>query len=108
MKISASAIRRTALLTPFLFLFAHLAHAQSSLWLEAECAQAGSLWNRTSDSSASNGQYLVIQPGNNSTANAPSNTAGYITFPLSVGQAGTYRLFARMQGPTANDDSFWV
>ena len=62
----------------------------------------------TNDASASNSQYVIIQPGNNSTANAPTNTAGHINFPFSVGTSGTYRLFARMLGPTANDDSFWV
>jgi (4-O-methyl)-D-glucuronate---lignin esterase len=93
----------------FMALFAAAAQAQStSMWLEAECAQVGSLWNKTTDSSASNSQYVVIQPGNNSTANAPTNTAGYINFALNAGASGTYRLFARMLGPTANDDSFWV
>lgn len=89
-------------------LFGVAAHAQTAVWQEAECAQAGSLWNRVNDSAASNSQYLTIQPGNNSTANAPTNTAGHINFPFSVGSAGTYRLFARMQGPSPDDDSFWV
>src|SRR6185436_13521890 len=85
-----------------------LAQAQStSIWLEAECAGVGALWNKTSDATASNSQYVTIQPGNNSTASAPTNTTGYVTFPLSVTQSGTYRLFARVLGPTANDDSFW-
>ena len=88
--------------------FFGVAHAQTSVWQEAECAQVGSLWNRVTDAAASNSQYVTIQAGNNSTANAPTNTAGHITFPFTVGTAGTYRLFARMQGPTANDDSFWV
>ena len=78
-----------------------VAHAQTAVWQEAECAQVGSLWNRANDSAASNSQYVTIQPGNNSTANAPANTAGHINFPFSVGTAGTYRLFARMQGATA-------
>lgn len=91
-----------------LSLFAATANAQTSIWLEAECAQAGSLWNRTTDTTASNSQYLVIQPGNNSTASAPTNTAGHINFPFTAGQAGTYRLFPRVLGPNANDDSFWI
>src|SRR5690348_11046135 len=88
--------------------FFGVAHAQTSVWQEAECAQVGSSWNRVTDAAASNSQYVTIQAGNNSTANAPTNTAGHITFPFTVGTAGTYRLFARMQGATANDDSFWV
>jgi hypothetical protein len=88
--------------------FGAAAQAQTSVWQEAECAQVGSLWNRSSDPTASNSQYVTVQPGNNSTANAPADTAGHINFPFSVGTAGTYRLFARTQGATANDDSFWV
>src|SRR6185503_1479726 len=88
--------------------FGAVAQAQTAVWQEAECAQAGSLWNRVSDSAASNSQYVTIQAGQNSTANAPTNTAGFIDFPFTVGGSGTYRLFARMLGPTANDDSFWV
>ena len=92
-----------------LTLFCAAAHAQTAtVWLEAECASVGSLWNRSNDSNASNSQYVVIQPGNNSTASAPTNTAGHITFPINVTQAGTYTLFARVLGQTANDDSYWV
>lgn len=90
-----------------LTLFAAVAHGQS-IWLEAECGSVGSSWNRVNDANASNAQYVVIQPGNNSTASAPTNTAGHITFPISVAQSGTYTLFARVLGQTANDDSYWV
>jgi hypothetical protein len=92
-----------------LLLFTAVAHAQStSIWQEAECASVGSLWNKPSDANASNGQYVIVQPGNNSTASAPTNPAGFVTFQVSVSQAGTYFLFARVLGPTPNDDSFWV
>ena len=84
-----------------LTLFTTVTHGQS-LWLEAECASVGSLWNRSNDGGASNSQYVVIQPGNNSTASAPTNTAGHITFPINVTQSGTYTLFARVLGATAN------
>jgi hypothetical protein len=105
-----SICRGTLLPTAIVFaLEAAVAQAQSAaIWLEGECGSAGSSWNKPSDASASNSQYVTIQPGNNSTATAPTNTAGHITFPLNVGQAGTYRLFARVLGPTADDDSFWV
>jgi len=100
--------QRAILAALVLLIFSSVANAQTSIWQEAECAQVGSLWNRTTDTGASNSQYVIIQPGNNSTASAPTNTAGYIDFPFTAGAAGTYRLFARMLGPTANDDSFWV
>src|SRR5215470_8888348 len=92
-----------------LTLFAAVANAQStSIWLEAECASVGSLWNKPADANASNSTYVVIQPGNNSTSSAPTDSAGYINFPFSVSQSGTYRVFARVLCPTANDDSWWV
>jgi hypothetical protein len=105
-----SASQRTIFLSlAFLALFTATAHAQStSVWLEAECGTVGSMWNKTTDAAASNSQYVTIQPGNNSTTTAPTSAAGQIAFPLSVSQAGTYRVFARVLGPTANDDSFWV
>jgi hypothetical protein len=90
-----------------LCIFTGAAQAQS-VWLEAECGQVGSLWNRPADSAASNSQFVTIQSGNNSTAAAPTNTAGHINYPINVTTAGTYRLFARVLGPTADDDSFWV
>jgi hypothetical protein len=86
-----------------------VAQGQSaSIWLEAECASAGSSWNSQTDANASNTQYLTVQPGNNSTASAPIDPAGHVSFPLSISQAGTYFLFARVLGQTADDDSFWV
>jgi hypothetical protein len=99
---------KTLLSALALALFSAASHAQSAFWFEAECAQVGSLWNRTNDSNASNSQHVTIQPGTESTAGAPASTAGHVVFPVNVSTAGTYRLFARMSGPTANDDSFWV
>jgi hypothetical protein len=92
-----------------LTLLAAVANAQStSIWLEAECASVGSLWNKPADANASNSSYVVIQPGNNSASSAPTNSAGYIDFTFSVSQSGTYRVFARVLTPTADDDSWWV
>src|SRR5262245_20971728 len=107
MSTSVSFFQRRILPALVLVLFTAAAQAQS-IWLEAECGSVGSLWNRPTDVSASNSQYVTIQAGNNSTASAPTNTAGHITLPFSVSTSGTYRLFTRVQGQTANDDSFWV
>src|SRR5262245_34435580 len=92
-----------------LTLFTPVGHAQATaIWLEAECASVGSLWNRPTDANASNSRYVVIQPGNNSTAAVPTNTAGHINFSFTVTTSGTYFLVARVLGQTANDDSYWV
>src|SRR5262249_51682545 len=89
--------------------FTAVASAQStSITLEAECASVGSLWNTPADANPSKSSYVVIQPGNNSTSSAPTNSAGFIDFSFSVSQSGTYGVFARVLCPTANDDSWWV
>ena len=80
----------------------------STVWLEAECGAVGSLWNTSSSSSASNGQYVTIQSGNNSTGSAPGNSNGHITYNFNIGSGGNYTLWARVIAPNANDDSFWV
>src|SRR5215510_7049904 len=100
---------RIIVLVVIVFTIITVAKAQStSIWLEAECGSVGSLWNKPTDPNASNSRYVTIQPGNNSTTSPPTNTAGHITFTFNVSQSGTYRLNARVLGPTANDDSFWV
>jgi endo-1,4-beta-xylanase len=78
------------------------------VWLEAECGTKGSLWNTVSSGTASNGSYVTIQSGNNSTGSAPTNTNGHINFPFSVSQSGNYVLWCRVIAPTGNDDSFWI
>ena len=102
-----SVLLRTIVPALALTLLTVVAHAQS-IWLEAECATVGASWNTTTDANASNSRYVVIQSGNNSTASAPADAAGHITFTINVAQAGTYTLFARVLGQTANDDSYWV
>ena len=78
------------------------------VWLEAECGTVGSLWNTNSSGTASNGSYVTIQPGNNSTASAPSSSTGHVSFPFSVSESGNYRVWGRVITPNGNDDSFWV
>ncbi len=80
----------------------------TTVWLEAECGSLGSLWNIVSDGSASNGAYVTIQSGNNSTANAPTSTSGQISYSFSVTQSGDYIVWGRVITPTADDDSYWV
>jgi (4-O-methyl)-D-glucuronate---lignin esterase len=110
MNTLVSVFQRTIVSAVFvLALSTAVANTQStSIWLEAECASAGSLWNKPADANASNSSYVVIQPGANSTSSAPTNSAGYIDFSFSVSQSGTYRVFARVLTPTADDDSWWV
>jgi hypothetical protein len=77
------------------------------IFLEAECATAGSNWHRLNDTAASNGNYVVVN-GLNSSAAAPANAADAVVFNFTIDSAGTYNLGARVNCPTANDDSYWV
>src|SRR5262249_60884558 len=66
----------------------NLCSTTPSVWLEAECGSLGSLWNTPSDTNASEGRFITIQPGNNSTTAAPTNSAGFANYSFSVGQSG--------------------
>ncbi|WP_157530691.1 T9SS type A sorting domain-containing protein [Hymenobacter norwichensis] len=76
------------------------------IWLEAGCAAVGSDWQTVADPTATNGSYLVVN-GLNSTAAAPG-PSGQVTFSFNVDSAATYNFVARLNCPTANDDSYWV
>ena len=84
------------------------AGGEADVWQEAECGTVGSLWNIDSDGTASNDNYITIQPGNNSTENAPSNDDGLVNFTFNLSESGNYTLWARVIAPSANDDSFWL
>jgi hypothetical protein len=80
----------------------------NDIWLEAEFRTMGSLWDTLSDSTASNGKYVNVQPGNNSTSNAPADTSGYITYGFKINDSGTYTVWGRVKITTTDDDAFWV
>jgi hypothetical protein len=77
------------------------------LWMEAECATVGSSWQVLADAAASNGQYVVVN-GLNSTASAPAGAEGSVTYTFTVDSAANYNVMARLNCPSANDDSYWV
>jgi parallel beta-helix repeat protein len=80
----------------------------SGVWLEAECGDVGSLWNIESDEAASNGRYVTIKPGNNSTDNAPTGASGLLTYTFNISESGNYTLYLRVICPDPNADSFWL
>jgi hypothetical protein len=80
----------------------------NNVWLEAECGNMGLLWETSSDSNASNGEYVTIQPGNNSTGTAPDDSSGYITYGFNATDSGTYTVWGRVIAPTTDDNAFWV
>ena len=79
-----------------------------SVYLEAECATVGSLWQTKSDNAASGGSYVTITPGNSTYDTAPTQAAAWVTFTTQLSAPGNYKLFARIKAPNSGDDSFWV
>lgn len=80
----------------------------SGVWLEAECGQVGTLWNIETEVNASNGKFITVKPGTNSTGEAPAGDSGLATYVFTVDESGPYNLYARVFCPTPNDDSFWI
>jgi lysophospholipase L1-like esterase len=80
-----------------------------SFWFEAErFIQSGSNFNIVSDASASNGKYITVQAGVQSLTAAPAESVDLITIPFTATKDSTYNVFARLNCPTYDDDSFWV
>ncbi len=80
----------------------------NEVWLEAECGIVGSLWNVSADAAASNGEYVTVQSGNNSTGSAPTDASGQITYSFDITEDGTFTIWGRVIAPTYDDDSYWV
>jgi hypothetical protein len=79
-----------------------------SVFYEVENASHGSDWNVVEDAKASNGRYLTIKSGLNSSNAAPTKSEGSVQIPFTVSRNAKYYLFARVNCPSADDDSFWV
>jgi hypothetical protein len=68
----------------------------------------GSNWEISTDDKASNGSYATFKAGIESISEAPAVNEGAIAIPFSVKPDGKYAVFARLNCPSADDDSFWV
>jgi lysophospholipase L1-like esterase len=79
-----------------------------SVYFEPECAVTGADWEILSDPLTSNGKYVTVKPGIQSLSSAPTDSASAIYIPFSIDTAGNYNLFARLNCPTYDDDSFWA
>lgn len=82
--------------------------AIESRFYEAECAQRGADWQLVRDPAASNGAYVTIRPGLNSTDTAPTGTDSTLAIPFAVDSARDFHLFGRVFAPSADDDSIWI
>lgn len=82
--------------------------AIESVFLETECGIRGGDWELVRDEAASNGAYVTIRAGLNSTNEAPSGEATTVTIPFSVDGGKRYYLFGRVFAPSADDDSIYL
>lgn len=79
-----------------------------SHYFESECGVVGSNWHIIEDTNASNGQYITVKPGIESLESAAEGIDNVIEYPFSVSIDSTYYLYARLNCPSYNDDSFWI
>jgi hypothetical protein len=77
-------------------------------YFEAEAAERGARWELHDDAAASGGKYLAIRPGLNSPQAPPEEQDAALQIPFEAAKEAKYYLFARVNCPTAHDDSFWV
>ncbi len=97
-----------------LFLGADTLYEQSdtsgieSHYFEPECATVGENWDILEDIQASNGKYVTVKSGIQSLTEPQSGGEALITIPFISDTTGSYSVFARLNCPTYDDDSFWV
>ena len=79
-----------------------------SHYMEPECAEVGDNWHILNDVLASNEKYVIVKSGTQSLGEAPIDSASTIIIPFSIDSSGSFNLYARLNCPTYDDDSFWI
>jgi len=79
-----------------------------SIYLEPERETIGRNWETVSDASASNGAYVTVRPELETIAAASTKSEDHIVMTFTADKDTPYYLFARLNCPTADDDSFWI
>jgi len=80
----------------------------TSIWLEAECGLLGSNWVKYTDVNTSNAAYIMGNPLYEYKTAASTLAAANATYTFTIKKSGTYTVWGRVLGPTADDDSFWA
>ena len=76
--------------------------------LEAECGELGAKWSVEPNDDASGG-LIAVERGSSTLETPPADDPeNLLRFTLEAADSGAYNLFARINGPTGYDDSFWV
>ncbi len=77
-------------------------------YFEPECANVGSEWKIAEDAQASNNYYVTVKAGVQSKDNAPAAPGGLISLTFQIDTSDHYNLYARLNCPSPDDDSFWL
>ncbi|WP_198953662.1 hypothetical protein [Rhodopirellula sp. MGV] len=75
---------------------------------EVECLVATTPWELLDDKDASGGKAIVVAAGDNQLQAPQRDSDGQIQLTFKVTQSSKYYVFARVDCPSADDDSFWV
>lgn len=79
------------------------------VWLEAECGIVGNNWETRSDTSASEGSFVVYPDPNGIFKEAPpADPNDQLVYSFTVVQSGNYYLLARIRALNVSYNSFWV
>jgi glucuronoarabinoxylan endo-1,4-beta-xylanase len=78
------------------------------IWFEAECGTVGATWNLLEDENASDSRYVETPAGIESLASASTNPDDLLVYTFTTTETGSYKVWARVIAPNANDDSYWV
>ncbi|MCD0462424.1 endo-1,4-beta-xylanase [Roseiconus lacunae] len=79
-----------------------------TLTFEAEAMNPGSDWQIKEDTKASGEKYVIINDGLNSTEAVPQNENSSLSISVTTTKDAKYYVHARVNCPTADDDSFWL
>jgi hypothetical protein len=78
------------------------------IYSEPEGATLGGNWDVNEDAGASGGHYVTVRPDLESVQVPPASSDDQIRIAFTVDQDKTYYVFARLDCPSPDDDSFWV
>jgi glucuronoarabinoxylan endo-1,4-beta-xylanase len=80
----------------------------TDLWIEPECSDVGSNWEKVMNSRASNRYYVRGSPGSE-LIDAPSDAAeDLIRISFTVTEEGAYKIWGRLVTSGMDANSFWV
>lgn len=90
------------------FSFQFKLYAQEELiWLEAECADHGTLWEIGEDEQASNGKYSRVIPGTTIDDTPSDDPVNLLKLNVEVEKDGLFRLWARIRITEVGKNGLW-